>query len=254
MPSIANPRDSEACSQIRYALENLGYRIGDSILNYPAKQKCFDLFDVADLTSVDVPFLQGGDVIVQATRPPLTEGHQDDKKKIEPSNTTLERLLFLVFWRYIRLCSRSYVVLTQECARHLPNGMENRAEMSFLQWGCRYTYLAKLDSKRSRRNPLGDCTAGFLLRVDEIFPGGPGLVAAWGQNAHATLAWCTQLRHRYPDLLESRGLTIVDLHPQPVPERPSNHLWALDWKVTPVMEMGVELPPRPEEAGLAIAL
>jgi hypothetical protein len=247
--NLAVTRDPEANNQLRIALTKLGYDFGESVLNFPPNQCNFDLLPEELLTHVELPFVQKKDVFVLSTRAPLTDGLHRDSKKIEPSNTVIERAMFHHFWRYFRVCSRSYVALTQEAASFLPEVKANRAEMTFYQQGCRYMYLQALAGRRSRRNPLGERTAAFLLRIEEIWPDGPGLVAAWGVNAISTLAWCNLLRYRCPWMLENRGLTMVELEPTEAPDRTSTYEWTRDWKVSPVFATEVELPPRPEETG-----
>jgi hypothetical protein len=248
--NIASTRDPEASDQLAKALFERGFGFGESILNYPAEERRYDLLPIEALHPVDVPFVQEQDLLYLTTRPPLSDGHHADRKKVEPGNTDLERLLFLHFWRYFEICSRSHVKLTEEAATFLAPGRKNRARMIFYQEGCRYQYLQAPGRPTSRREPLGDRTAAFLVRVDELVPGGPGLVAAWGQDAQATLAWCTLLRHRYSGLLDNRGLTIVEFEPGPEVVRPSSHAWARGWHAQVILETGVELPPRPEEIGL----
>ena len=114
-------------------------------------------------------------------------------------------------------------------------------------------YLQALEGRRSPRSPLGERTAAFLLRVEEIWPGGPGLVAAFGLNALSTLTWCHQLRYRCPWMHENRGLTMVELYPTEAPERTSTYEWTRNWKMTPVFQTDGELPPRPEETGLELS-
>ena len=99
-----------------------------------------------------------------------------------------------------------------------------------------------------RRTPLGDRTAAWILRVDEIWPGGPGLCAAWGVNALSTLAFCNLLRYRCPQFLDNRGLTMIELHPTKAPTRPSTYEWTRDWDYSVVMETLGELP---ESRGVA---
>ncbi len=252
--NLAVTRDPEANTQLRVALTKLGYDFGESILNFPPDQCNFDLLPEESLTHVELPFVQKKDILVLSTRAPLSDGLHMDSKKIEPSNTNIERAMFHHFWRYFRVSSRSFVALTEEAASFLPEGKKNRAEMTFYQIGCRFMYLQALQGRRSRRSPLGERTAAFLLRVDEIWPDGPGLVAAWGLNAIATLAWCNLLRYRYPWMLENRGLTMVELEPTEPPERASTYEWTRNWKMTRVFETEVELPPRPDETGLRFTL
>ena len=247
LPTPASPRDPEANLQLRIALQELGFEFGETILNFPADDVTFDLLPREQLREVELPFVDRNDILAATTRPPLSDGRQGDKKKIEPANTTIERMIFDHYFRYFRVCSRSHVELTEEAAALLPPAMKNRAIMTFYQEGCRYMYLQARGRPRSRRSPLGQRTAAFLLRVEEIWPGGPGLVAAWSLNAMATLSWCLQLRHRYSWMLENRGLTMVELHPERSPAHANSYAWVRDWRVTPVFDTGGELPPRPDE-------
>jgi hypothetical protein len=250
----AAPRDSEANAQLRIALHELGYDFGESILNFPPNQCGFDLLPDELLTQVELPFVRRGDVFVKTTRPPLSDALHGDQKKVEPSNTNVERAIFLHYWRYFRVCSRSYVELTKEAASFLPVGKKNRAAMTFYQQNSSYMHLQARNGKRSPRSPHGPRTAGFVLRVKEIWPGGPGLCAAWGLNALSTLAWCSLLRYRCPWMLENPGLTMVELHPTESPMRPSTYEWTLDWGMTPVFDTDGELPPRVGETGPTISL
>ena len=116
--------------------------------------------------------------------------------------------------------------------------------MGFSQLGCSYQTLGELEGKRVAPGILRGCTAGFLLSVEELWPGGPGLKAAWGLNAISTLVWNFLLRDRYSALLEHKGLTVVELQTADVPAQPDTYEWSRDWDVTPLMETKIELPSR----------
>ena len=224
-PHLASPRDPEASAQLRNALQTLGYGFGQAVLNFPSATISYDLLPEPALTHVSLPFERYGDMCFQTTRPPLSDGKHRDRKKIEPSNTNFERAIFKQDWRYFEECSRSYVELTEEAAKFLRVGKESRAAMTFFQDGCRDHYLQAFGGSRSSRSPLGERTTAFLLRVDELWEGGPSFIAAWGLNALSTLAWCTLLRTHYSALLHNRGLTMVELEPVAPPSRPVTHEW-----------------------------
>jgi hypothetical protein len=244
LPNLASPRDPEASAQLRNALQTLGYGFGETVLNFPSATLSYDLLPEPALTHVSLPFVRYEDMLFQTTRPPLSDGKHEDRKKIEPSNTNIERAIFKQYWRYFKECSRSYVELTEEAAEFLRAGKESRAAMTFFQDGCRYQYLQAYGGKISPRSPLGNRTAAFLLRVDELWEGGPSFIAAWGLNAISTLAWCTLLRTHYSGLLHNRGLTMVDLEPVAPPSRPVTHAWTQQWGVKVLLETGSELPAR----------
>ncbi len=248
--NIAIPRDIEANAHLRIGLNELGYDFGESVLNFPSAQPCYDLLPEELLTRVDLPFATSGDILVCSTRPPMSDGVHGDMKKVEPSNTTVERHILRHCRRYFRTIARSYLELTSAAARFLPEDMKDRAGMTFFQHSSDYMYLDTLEGERSTRRPYGNLTPAFVLNVAELWKGGPGLRIAWGVNAIVTLAWCVQLRYRCPWMLESPGLTMVELEPTVMPERPTTYAWARDWRVTPVFSTDGELPPSPEENDL----
>jgi len=241
--NFAVTRDAEANAQLRIALQERGYGSGESVLNFPGRQCRFDLLPEDRLTRVDTSFAKSADVFVKTTRPPLSDAHHGDNKKIEPSNSFLERVIFCQYWRYFRTVCRSYIELAPETARFLPEDKQDRAMMTFYQTKASYQYLQGLgEARRSRRDPLGNVTAAFLFVVSEIWRGGPGLVAAWGVDAISTVAFCNLLRYRCPELLDNRGLTMVELEPTPGPERPTTYEWTRDWKYDLVFQTNGELP------------
>ncbi len=245
---IGHARDSLANTELRRALLDRGYAFGESLLSFPPPGKAqYDRFGVDALAPVDLSFVRPQDLLFQTTRPPQSEAWHDDRKKIEPANTFLEAAILTVCERYFRRCARSYLCLTRAAAAWLRAGKENRAAISFHQTGCDYSALADLAGETASRTIPADRTAAYLLRVDELWPGGPGFLVSFGMNAWATAAWCTLLRLRHADLLENRGLTVVELKMTDVPARPATNAWALGWTAEPVLEMDGELPPRPGE-------
>ncbi|GEM_PF-1933912 len=238
-------RDRDANFEIALALaERENFRFGTSILNFPASQRTrYDLLPRGELRHLPLPFVRDRDVIVCTTRPPLSDGASGDNKCVEPGNTDVEREIFRHWWRYISTLSRAHLVFSDAAIAYLPETMRNRAEITFFQQGCRYQHLKEPGAEGARiKSPFGQRTLAALLRLDEIWPNGPGLVCAWGMNATATLAWCHLLRHRYPHLLQHRGLTAVELDPAPIPPNPTTFEWTLDWQATPLLQTGGELP------------
>jgi len=251
---LAWPRDREANSQLQIALSEQGFSFGRTILNYPGEEVRYDLLPENQLRAVELPFVRPGDALAMSTRPPISDGWHGDAKKVEPSNLWVERRIFDLYRRYFRVCARSYLELTEEAALRLPEDMKNRQAMTFFQYGNSYQYLQERGCPRSRRSPLGSRTPGFLLRVDEVWPGGPGFIGAFGLNALSTLALCRLLRSLHSELLSHRGLTMVELTPGDTPERPSTYDFFMDWNVDVIFSTQDELPARPDESTYAISL
>lgn len=250
---IVPARDAEANFELRLAAHAYGYGFGTTVLNLPSQKRSFELLPPSEQRVVDLPFLGGDDVLLCTTRPPLSDFVQDDRKKVEPGNSTLEDAMFQHYFRYFDRCSRASIKFTEQAEACLPLGKKNRGEMGFHQLGCSYSSLGELGGKRSAPGILRNTTAAFYLSVAELWPGGPGLKAAWGLNAIATLVWNFLLRDRYSALLEQNGLTVVELQTADVPVQPDTYAWSRDWDVTPLMETKVELPARPRKSRLSFA-
>ena len=238
-------RDRDANYELARALaDQENFSFGTSILNFPTTRRTsYTLVPERDLRHLPLPFVDDDDVILCTTRPPLSDGKSGDNKCVEPGNTDVERQMFRHWWRYVRKLSRAHLIFSDAAIEYLPHEMRNRAEITFFQQGCRYQHLKEPGDDGNRiRSPFGQRTLAALLRLDELWPGGPGLVCAWGMNATATLAWCHLVRHRYPHLLQHRGLTAVELDPAPLPEHPATFEWTLDWQASPLLQIGSELP------------
>ena len=229
----------------------MGFGFGSTILNLSPQERNYELLPPSKQRVVQLPCLASRDILVCTTRPPMSEFIQDDRKKVEPANTTLEHLMFSHFWPYFDRCARSSIKLSQAAAAFLPDDKKNRGDMGFQQKGCCSSSLGALGAKRVRPGHLRKRTAAFLLSVDELWPGGPGLKAAWGVNAIVTLVWCFLLRDRYSALLANKGLTVVEIEPQKIPDLPNTYDWARDWNVTPLLETGLELLPTPSTPALS---
>lgn len=258
-PHVAFPRDPEASSALAYALhEQRGAGFGRTVLNYPGRWRSYDLLPDDRLRQVWLPFLRPEDILICATRPPLSDGDHGDNKKLEPSNTVLERIVFRHYWRYLEIVARSHIALARETAKLLPQGKRNRADVTFYQEkGCRIQHLRAWNSEtRSRKSPLGNVTLGFLLSVESLWRGGPSFVGAWSMDALATYGWCAHLRHRRPDLLARPGLTVVelDMSKGPQPSQPDTLDWVLDWGVDELLWTAGERPPRAHELASPLAI
>jgi hypothetical protein len=245
-------RDPEASHQLQVALAELGFGFGKTILNFPPPQRFPAPTDADTPIPVSLPFAEESDVLVKATRPPLSDHWHADRKQVDRSNTVVERAIFDHYRRYLKICARSHVSMWPDVARYLAPRKRNREIMNFYQLdSCNYSYLQASGTPRRPQGREAGRTAAFFLRVDSLWEGGPGLVSAWGLNAIATIAWCTLIREKFPSLLDSRGLTVVELTPREVPISPVTHDWALDWDVELLLETGCELPPRSCEDAIA---
>ena len=123
-----------------------------------------------------------------------------------PRGDTSLEMRFEKFWcQFLDHCDRGTVRLTPDVQRGLLPGFEAYRNMGFqVNSGSDVTMTA------TGRPPVSGSVA-FYLRTDAMWPGGPGLFAAWGMEADATYAWSWILHHRMRHLDQRRGLFMVAL-------------------------------------------
>lgn len=132
------------------------------------------------------------------------------------------------------------MALNPAVSQHLSAGFENRSRIDFRQKCSSFYY--KLSRLREPLRPAEDdcrtATVGFVLHLDELWPGGPGLIHAFGMNAIRTLVLCSHLHHDHTHLLETPGFFMLELEvdgEQQSPPRPQNLDWTLEWKVKTIL-------------------
>jgi hypothetical protein len=216
---VAYHVDAAALFNLVALLQREGFRLGELIFNYPPFATEADgplVFEKAD-------FAPGG-LIVTATRFERTRQY---KKFVQRGFTPLERAIEDAWRPFIRDSARLQMVLESRAARHLKPGFESRANVTFFQGeGARYKEVL---TPRGFRKEKSRATAAFLLRVKELWPGGPGYVGAFGMDSTTTLVWSHLLRHRHPELLSQEGFVMAELS-GPTPGRVPNMKFADEWR------------------------
>jgi len=147
--------------------------------------------------------------------------------------------VFRIWDPYVEILARSHVKLAPALRPALRAGFENRQDMVLYQRnGAWYKSLNALDGRGWRTWSASPRTPAFLLYVDELWPGGPGLVNAFGMDGVATEVWAYRLRRDFAYLLDAPVFAMVELEGGGIPERPFDLRWALDWKI----EVAIEEP------------
>jgi hypothetical protein len=215
-PRIGWHVDATALSNVSGALQPQGYSIGDIYLNYPPRRN--------GSSALEVP--QGrfapGDLIMSATRFELKPKIKC-RKVVMMTRAGIEPRMSAAWSEAIQSSQRLMIVVNDEVARWFKPGFETRNNIEFNEReGAFYTGLAC--AKTSVR-----ATAAYLLRKNELWPGGPGYLGFFGMDSTITLAWSHLLRHRHADLLQTEGFFVAELAGK-LPGRVSNLDWALDWR------------------------
>jgi hypothetical protein len=231
---ISARRDVGAAMDILPALMRLGYRYGEPILDHPPEEQAANRFN-EPLFQADISFLEAGDLLLQTTRPPLDDHEHGDRKRVRRSFTDIEGRLFNLWDHFLERSARSHIFLHERLHASLRPPYESRRQMKFREsQGAPYKELndcggsgwCKTDEETERR------TAVFLLRHDEAWEGGPGLVSAFGLDSTATAVWAYRLGRDWSHLLVTPGFVVAEMVNTGIPERPTNMIWANNWEIT----------------------
>jgi len=218
-------RDGEAASHMLRAIEARGYAYEGSIVNYPSPGP--------DLIPMDVSRLRPTDLILFTTRPPMDDLDIRDRKIIHRSFTTLEEDIFRALRPYFTRCARSEVLLTDEIAGISPE-IATRQSCEFRQ-NCGAAYSAygprmTRDWRLFKDDPRPP-TAAFLVHLEHVWPGGPGLLLAFGMGGVETLVWTYHLARRFSHLLFTSSFVMAELRAPRLAEPPVWMDFAEAWDV-----------------------
>jgi hypothetical protein len=230
---IHQRRDLAAAIELLRALLQMGFEMGEPILNFPPLTPPDPDGSEPPLHPVDLSFVEPQDVLLQTTRPPLNDLLEGPRKRVERGFTDVEAWLFRLWEQYFAHCTRSEIQLLKRL-----HGLLRGADRD-----CRGMRFKEASGAPYHR--LNDCvgsgwhapgqremrTAAFLLHVEEAWEGGPGLIGAFGLDGTSSLIWAYRLGHDLADLLREPGFVIAEMVIKKVPERPTDLRWASDLKV-----------------------
>ncbi|HZT33941.1 MAG TPA: hypothetical protein VFA33_28885 [Bryobacteraceae bacterium] len=196
--------------------------------------------------------LRKGDVLLLTTRPPLTPEGTHLLAPIPRSNSYVEDCVLAAVRRFLDVCSREEVALSEAMAANLPKGFEDRARLKFqMRAPAFFTHKAR------RGEPYGDRlrtrrSVGFLLFAREIWENGPDLLCPFGMSGPMNLVWAYLLTVKHPEWLavpEGDRLVMADIvaaahdKGQAVfPEAPDTLAFADRWRVELVLDTGAPGP------------
>lgn len=231
--TVGGGRDSLSMGKMWKACLLLGYEMGEQLVNHP--DLCEPVRPDAANRLPRVPIhADPGDVVMTVTRIVTHyDVEREEKRGSQPSGTDLEHRLAVCWRRYFRLFTRTTTWLVPEMEELLFDGFENRQHIVFRQSrrkdsdereACFYRDL----SYRPYRNEPR--TAVFLLRLSEIWEGGPGYIGIAGMTGRATLAWAHLLSTQMLDLLREPVFAMVELSNSPTADRNPDPLGADGWE------------------------
>lgn len=199
-------RDAVAWGMVYGELAPYGYRHANTIVNLPPVHG-------GKPEEVDLRMFAPGSTLLLTTRPCMNDLLLGDRLPIIPSRTNLETLIFDALREFgLLCCGRSKVVLGERLMAIAP-GIAARSKMTFRQYqGARYRACENALTGEPLTVPdLERRTAAFLVRIPELWPGGPALLALWGMGGTETLIWARLLSTTHAHLLFDRSFVLAEL-------------------------------------------
>lgn len=228
---VYQARDLLCLPPLLFALAKLGYEKGEEILNMPPQNGG----SREPLAPIPIR-LTARDTLLVVTRFPLDDDERD-KKRVLRGWTELEPHVLKRGRRVFAVLHRRCMRLQQDLWPQLRHGCENRANIEYYQHnGPMFHWLRRGLRVRREEPPPDGRTSAFLLH-DQLWEDGPHLIAAFTMEGNAAVVWSQILAHQHPEWLRDPGFLMVDLVPQPVPERPTLLRFALDWRAEVVLRV-----------------
>lgn len=217
-------RDLEAAMTLAFALQRHGFGHPTMIYNYPDAGPGPYPSDLGRFAQ--------DDLIVITTRPPLDDAEVGNRRVVDRSYTALEYALFDALRGTFCTCARPEIVLAPAIAS-MDDAFKSRRSFLFHQNGGAMLGAYGDPDTQEYTYPKGDerVTAAFLVYVPHAWPGGPGLLVAFGLGGTETLVWAHQLATTYRDLLCTTTFAMAELSAAPIVCRPEDSTFADAWDV-----------------------
>ena len=241
---MASHVDVTALMLVADALYALGWSLGEIELNHPP------IGETTPSQRFGIASFEPGALIVSATRPDLEKKGAEPmacKKTTQKGFTPLEVYIEAAWRMVLALCVRLKVEVHDFATPYFEQGYASRRNIDFIARGGA-PYMGLPDDLKFRRDSFVR-TAAYVLRLRELWPGGPGYLGFFGMDSVTALIWSQLLRRRHIDLLQNEGFYIAELC-GPLPDRAPDLRWTLGWESRVILRAPVN-PPQPPTFSLA---
>jgi hypothetical protein len=216
-PMPHKTRDGDAALFLAPALQARGYTYGGPLFNYPRRAE--GQRKLPPLIDVEHPRLRSTDLLVLTTRPPMDDLDDGNRRPPMRSYTTLEDKVFTALRRHFQHCSRSQVIVTKDHAQRFP------------RVALRYNREFRLYRTRREREENVTVTWAYMAYSRHAWPGGPGLLTAFGMSGMQTLAWTQRLHRQFPHLVATEPFVMAEMIWRARPDLPWSTAFADEWDV-----------------------
>jgi len=182
-PWLHMTRDGGPAQLIGCVLGSAGYSPGPIIFNYPGH----------DFGESDPSLFDRRELLLVTTRPPLDPY---PRKRIDCSNSPLERKIFCSFRRFFAYCSRDTVELTCSVEQALSPNKKYLARIDF------DVFLSGSRADDPSQTDQRGQSLGYMVSTVAAWPDGPRLLAAFSTAGTESLAWGYILTTKHRELLE----------------------------------------------------
>jgi hypothetical protein len=227
-------REGLVFALILSGLRHHGFELGDVKLNFPPPHGFGRV-----QAHIDTTMCLSHDLIVTVTRPPLSDDSQGPRKRVPRGYTDLEDEILSAWKQFMPILSRDHCQLSETLGARLGGNDADRWDLEFREKpGAPYKKMRALGSTRQHSTPRDETrTAAFLLRLP-LLPGrNVGYLGIWGLDGISTEIWAYQLLRRHCEWLATPGFLFAELAGGPIPTRPTDLHWALDWDVRTVLHL-----------------
>lgn len=151
------------------------------------------------------------DWLLTATRLPLSDMKDEQRKIIQRSGSTMENALINRAFAYFAYLERGRATLTREMWKALD--LRNRSDIEYYYYkrNCLLfrDFYASAD-EREEENAVPWHSVGYVLS-DQLWAGGPFFRSCFSMDGETNLGFAYLLRTRHPELLDGLGLSIVEI-------------------------------------------
>lgn len=245
---IAKNRDAAAFANIHAALVEHGYRFESILFNYA-------LTEGGEPIQSDHHRIQKGDIIVTVTRPPLHDEVFCTKKYVPRSGTDLERWIFDAVHRWLAICSRSQLRLSdrvvaawEATVRRERNGSVGETPADFIvsqNCDARLKEWSSLDPaiRPHRLNHGSDYRSlGCFLHLPRIEDLDCRLIICFGMGSMENLIWSRIVRTHFDRWFDEPVFALAEMDLNGIPETPQTLHFADDIPVRVLLELSADDP------------
>ncbi len=205
-----------------------GYEYGSLLLNPPAASS-------QNRLQCDFSHLTSSDLLVLTTRPPLHDELVETKRAVKRSYSDLEEYVFTALRTCFEVCTREHVKLQRRLAQKLSDAYADRCDIEFtLHKWARYSRLKKYEIyDKWHKAPPPLRTAIYLVYLDALWDGGPGLLNVFGMGGPEGLLGAYLLRTRFPEYLrlDAPTFAIAEMTPEDIPCKAADLSFADTWQM-----------------------